>query len=100
MGLRLRQEVWPDERDPPLAVSGSENQRLIIYKRDNTEVELVINGGVHWQHGGWNVDGFYLVKPGGLHQGISSFGLMQTDEAAVRLNPAVRFVRVNLDYLR
>lgn len=100
LGLQLRQEVWPDEEDPPLQVHSPETGRLVIYKRDETQIELVINGGVSWQHGGWNVDGFYIVKPGGTHQGISSFGLMQVDEAAVRLNPAVRIVRVNLDYLR
>jgi len=98
VGLQLRQEVWPDEDDPPLQVHSLETGRLVIYKRDETEIELVINGGVSWQHGGWNVDGFYIVKPGGT-QGISSFGLMQVEEAIVRLNPAIRIVRVNLDEL-
>lgn len=99
VGLQLRQEVWPDQENPPVQVHSLETGRLVIYKRDDAEIELVINGGVSWQHGGWNVDGFYIVKPGGTHQGISSFGLTQVDEAAVRLNPAVRIVPVNLDLL-
>lgn len=100
LGLQLRQEVWPDEIDPPLVVSAGENRQLVIYKRDDAQVELVINGGVSWRHGGWNVDGFYIVKPGGTHQGIASFGLIQAEEAAIRLNPAIRIVRVNVGDLR
>jgi hypothetical protein len=96
IGLQLRQEVWPDDTDPPLQVYSMDTGRLVIFKRDGTEVELVINGGIAWQHGGWNIDGFYMVKPGGTHQGVSSFGLIQTDEAAVRLNPAIRLVRVTV----
>lgn len=55
-------------------------------------VEVVKNGPVQRMMGEYSVDGMFLVKPGGLNQGVASFGLKPVDEATVRLNPAVRIV--------
>lgn len=58
--------------------------------------EIIIRDGFRWEHGGWVIDGFYLVKSGGMHQGTISYGLEAVDEATVRLNPALRFTTVEL----
>lgn len=45
-----------------------------------------------WLHGDYALDGFYLVKSGGVHQGITSIGLERVDEAAVLLSTKFRVV--------
>lgn len=59
--------------------------------------EIIIREGFRWEHGGWVVDGFYLVKSGGMHQGIISYGLDRVDEATARLNSAVIVTTVQLE---
>lgn len=100
IGLSLHFEVSPedDTTNPRIVVSEDAN-RLVVYRTPDTEAEFVINGEIRWEHGAWIADGFYLVKPGGLHQGVASFGLIAIDEAALRLNLAVRIVRVNVNRL-
>lgn len=69
--------------------------QMVISKTDPVQgggTEVVTNAPVQWMMGGLSIDGFFVVKPGGLNQGIASFGLQPVDEAAVRLNPAVKIV--------
>jgi len=53
-------------------------------------IEVVKNGPIDRTMGFYVIDGFFIVKAGGVHQGVASFGLQPVDEAAVRLNPAVK----------
>lgn len=71
-------------------------ETLTVYKA-NGHTEININDGFRREHGGWAVDGFYLVKPGGMFQGVCCFGLLPVDEAAIFLNPAVRVVMVRIE---
>lgn len=56
------------------------------------EIELNVSGGACWVNGALSLDGFWLVKYGGMHQGILSFGLQRVDEAQIRLNTGIRLV--------
>lgn len=56
------------------------------------EIELNVSGGAFWVNGALSLDGFWLVKYGGMHQGILSFGLQPVDEAQIRLNTGIRLV--------
>jgi hypothetical protein len=53
-------------------------------------IEVVKNGLIDRTMGFYVIDGFFIVKSGGVHQGVVSYGLQPVDEAAVRLNPAVK----------
>jgi len=101
VGLKLRVEKESSEVERATGFSARESDEgylLISYYVTGEEgYEVLINDGYNWQHGGWDVDGFYIVKPGGSHQGQSSFGLVPVDDAQVRLNPAVRFRDVGFD---
>lgn len=56
--------------------------RLITYKvEDAGGVEILVNGGLSLQWGMWRADGFYLIKSGGMHQGICSVGLLPVDDS-------------------
>ncbi len=75
------------------------DERMVLWCKEvgsDFAFELNINGGFRWEHGQWVVDSFYLVKPGGMFQGTSCFGLIGIDEASLRLNSAVKLVRVSL----
>jgi hypothetical protein len=75
--------------------AGMDENRLIISSGDpmNAPVELVVSGPIGTT---WNmhaVDGFYLIKFGGMHAaGAMSWGAEPVDEAKIRLNPSVRIV--------
>ena len=47
-------------------------------------------------HGWWILDGFYVVKSGGIHQGAASFGLEKVNEGAVLLSPKYIVRRVSI----
>lgn len=87
IGLKVQiDSPLPDPQDTELLDGGA------AYLFDGEEIELNADKGVIWLHGSIVFDGFYLIKYGGMHQGILSFGLQQVDEATVILNPAIRVV--------
>lgn len=44
----------------------------------------------YWRHGSYVIDGFFVVKYGGMGQGIMGYQLQPVDEAVVLLSPAQR----------
>lgn len=93
LGMRIAFEPTPPG-GREYSVSGyTFDDQVVIFRADEfAGTELVINGNIEWQHGAYVVDGFFLVKPSGMHQGVASFGLMTVDEAAVRLSPKLKIV--------
>lgn len=56
--------------------------------------EVLIHGPIGTTADMLTIDGFYLVKNGGMHAaGALSWGLVPVDEATVRLNPKIRIVK-------
>lgn len=68
--------------------------QFVLSKSDpqNGGIEVVTNGAVGRSGGMFMLDGIYVVKSGGMHQGIASFGLQPVDEASVRLNPSIKLM--------
>lgn len=99
IGLRLAVEPTADGSSPfsVSATSDSEQYLLLsVYRPDEGGREILVNGEYRWEHGMWIVDGFFLVRSGGMHQGVLSYGLMPTDAAAVRLNPHLRLQTIEV----
>lgn len=70
----------------------TDDRLFVIFKRgdNNGGIEVVApKGEAGWLHGDYVLDGFYVVKSGGMHQGTLSYGLEKTDEGAIRANPDV-----------
>lgn len=69
------------------------DERLfVVFKRgaDEGGIEVVApKDEAGWLHGEYVLDGFYVVKSGGMHQGTLSYGLEKTDEGIIRTNPNV-----------
>lgn len=87
IGLKVHiDSPLPDPQDTKLLDEGG------AYLFDGEAIELNADKGAIWLHGSIVFDGFYLIKYGGMHQGIMSVGLQQVDEATVILNPAIRVI--------
>ena len=60
---------------------------------DGGGIELVVPAiEANFQHGDYVIDGFYMVKAGGVHQGVASFGLEKVDESEILLNQHLKIV--------
>lgn len=69
--------------------------RLIISApdKDGRDMEVVVNGPVGSTMDMLALDGFYLVKNGGMHAaGALSVGLNPVPEASIRLAPHIRII--------
>ena len=92
------QETSEDGATHGRMVAHYSSERMVLYKVGETGgSEIIINGGLSRQWAMWRADGFYLVKSGGMQQGVCSVGLMSTDEALIRLNPAVKIIKITID---
>ena len=100
IGLDLMIQPTPDRsvEEAESFVVHHDGNRLITYKvTDAGGCEILVNGGLSRQWAMWRADGFYLVKSGGMQQGICSVGLIATEEALIRLNPAVKIINIQMD---
>jgi hypothetical protein len=66
---------------------------LVVY-RSGGDFEIVANSGYRYEHGAYVFDGFFIVKSGGMHQGVVSYGLQEVNEAQVLLTPGVEILPV------
>lgn len=62
------------------------------------ESEIVADKGFSFQHGSYVFDGFFVVKSGGMNQGIISLYLDRADESAVLLS-GVPITDIRIDRL-
>jgi hypothetical protein len=66
-------------------VTTDSDRMLSIFNR-GSDVEIAVSSGYTYRGGDFVLDGFFLAKYGGMHQGIHSVGLSATDESAVLLS--------------
>jgi hypothetical protein len=83
VGLKLY--ITPDETKERYGVSENEDLKALVVWGENYEI-LFPRGSYRYEHGSYVVDGFFLPKNGGMHQGIVSIGLEAVDEVTVRTN--------------
>lgn len=75
------------------AYAENEDYERLILSDDNYEY-LFTKGSYFWLHGGWVIDGYFIIKSGGVHQGIVSASFQQIKEETVLLNPNVSEKRI------
>jgi hypothetical protein len=83
VGMRVSVDPQPEPRSVELGEDGSAH----LY---DGEIEMNVRAGAHWAHGSIVLDGYWLVKYGGMYQGVLAFGLEQVDEAMIALNAGIR----------
>lgn len=88
VGLKVSFPAEDANRDG--TVQAFEDGGLFISYQAEPEIEAQISAedGFDFRHGAFVFDGFYLVKYGGMHQGISALMLQSVDEAQILLSGA------------
>ena len=79
---------WPANA---VTVETTDYKRLVF--RNSAAEFLFPSGTYSYQHGSYIVDGYFIPRSGGMHQGISSDAFEKIDDTKVLLNPAVKEVR-------
>lgn len=93
VGLKFR--VEKSNENDRLQASDDNGKSLAIYLKGEPAFEFVLNNAFTFEHGGYVVDGFFLVKSGGMHQGTISLGLIPVDEAQIRMSKQIRQVTLS-----
>jgi hypothetical protein len=89
---------------PGIVTAEADNGSFVSYMAGNdAEVEIFAKDGFEYRSGDYVFDSFYLVKYGGMHQGIHTVSLNRMEESSVllsglkvadieidRLNPSIR----------
>jgi hypothetical protein len=75
---------WPDDK---LDQEFDDYKRLIFWN-DNAEY-LFPSGSYFFLHGDYMINGYFIPRRGGMHQGIISIAFEKIDDAQVLLNPNV-----------
>src|SRR5262249_49907802 len=98
VGLKITVERSGSD-DAPLQAA-ADNGQLVVYLKSTpdepSESEIVAGNGFTYQNGVYVVDGLFIVKNGGTHQGIVSYSLKKANEAATKLDPSVRLEQIEL----
>lgn len=69
-------------------------KRLVFY--DHEAEYLFPEGSYSWLRG-WQILGYFIVRFGGVHQGIGSYYFEKIDDTKVLLNPYIKEKKVNSD---
>ena len=56
---------------------------------DHSSVEYLFPKGSYALEGNYVIKGYFIVRPGGTHQGVVSIGFEKVDDIAVLLNPSI-----------
>ena len=75
---------WPNES---VNFEQSDYKRLIFWN-ENAEY-LFPDKAYSYQHGSWIVNGYFIARSGGVHQGVISIAFEKIADTAVLLNPSV-----------
>ena len=97
VGLQVFIEPSSDETFRKKHYSVDEDERQFSISSgatgDSGGLEMVAPAEeVQFLHGSYVLDGFYVVKSGGMHQGTASVGLEKVNEGAVLLSTKFRVV--------
>ncbi len=98
IGLKINVASSPDYNEGELSADTNNGQFVAYIAGPNNESEVVATDGFQYLHGDYVFDGFFVVKSGGMHQGVISLSLQKTDEAQVRLSRA-KIVDIQANHL-
>ncbi len=87
--VHLRLSIqWPNDAT---SLETTDFKRLVFW---NKETEFLFPyGSYNYQHGSYVVNGYFIPRSGGIHQGVLSDAFEKVDDTKVLLNPSVKEVR-------
>jgi hypothetical protein len=98
--VALKITVQRSDSDAAPLEASADNGQLVVYLNSTpdepSESEIVAGNGFSYQHGSYVIDGLFMVKNGGTHQGVVSYSLKKTDGSAARLDPSIKLEEIEL----
>jgi hypothetical protein len=98
IGLKITVERSGSDAAPLQA--SADNGQLVVYLNstpdESSESEIVAGNGFSYQHGSYVLEGLFMVKNGGMHQGVISYSLKKTDESPAKLDPSIKLEAIEL----
>lgn len=98
IGLKITVERSASDAAPLQA--SADNGQLIVYLNSTpdepSESEIVAGNGFSSHNGSYVLDGLFIVKNSGMHQGVISYSLKKTDESAAKPDPSIKFEQIEL----
>lgn len=88
IGLKLSFPAEDQNRDGTVQAYKDGDLFISYLAGPETETQVSAESGYDFRHGEYVFDGFYLVKYGGIFQGITALALQPVDEAQVILSGA------------
>jgi hypothetical protein len=79
---------WPADK---LDQEATDYKRLVSW--NNKAEYLFPNGSYVYLHGDYIINGYFIPRNGGIHQGMASIAFDKIDDAKVLLNPNVKEVK-------
>jgi hypothetical protein len=96
VGLKITVERSGSDAAPLQA--SEDNGQLVVYLKSTpdepSESEIVAGNGFTFRNGSYVLDGLFMVKNGGTHQGVVSYSLKKMNEAA--LDTSIKFEQIEL----
>jgi hypothetical protein len=75
--VALKITVQRSDSDAAPLEASADNGQLVVYLNSTpdepSESEIVAGNGFSYQHGSYVIDGLFMVKNGGTHQGVPAF---------------------------
>ena len=98
VGLKITVQRSASDAAPLQA--DADNGQLVVYLKSTpdepSESEIVASNGFTYRNGSYAVDGLFIVKNGGTHQGVVSYSLKKTNESAAKLDPSIKLEPIDL----
>jgi hypothetical protein len=96
VGLKITVERSASDAAPLQA--DADNGQLVVYLNSTpdepSESEIVAGNGFSLHDGSFVLDGLFMVKNGGMHQGVISYSLRKTDGSAA--DPSIKLEQIEL----
>ena len=98
IGLKIIVERTGSDAAPLQA--SADNGQLVVYLKSTpdepSESEIVAGNGFTYHNGSYVIDGLFIVKNSGMHQGVVSYSLKETNESATKLDPSIKLEQIEL----
>ena len=86
VGLKISVDIAEGSADGTVSAGVSSDGQFVAYLVGGKDSEIVGQAGFTQSRGSVLFDGFFIVKSGGMHQGIESLFLEKADDASVLLS--------------
>jgi hypothetical protein len=98
--IALKITVQRSSSDAAPLQANADNGKLVVYLNSTpdepSESEIVAGNGFSYQNGSYALEGFFIARNSGMHQGVISYSLKKADGSAAKLDPSTKLEQIEL----